>query len=93
MMPRSMHDRWVSQYTNRDLAQEVPPGWLVVVERPFTPGKVQMELWYAGISHHEAAIEAVRGRAGDAVSVRAPQEVSLSLKEALNLQPGEVRRL
>jgi hypothetical protein len=83
----------VFQYINPDLVQEGPPGWLVIVERPFTPGKVQMELWFAGISDHGAAIEAVRERVSDAVSIRAPQEVSLSLKEALSLHPGEVRRL
>ena len=63
----------VVQYINRDLAHEVPAGWLVIVERPFTPGKVQMELWFAGISDHGAAIEAVRERVSDAVSIRAPQ--------------------
>jgi hypothetical protein len=83
----------VLQYINPDLAQDGPSGWLVIVERPFTPGKVQVELWFAGISDHETAIEAVRERVSDAVSIRAPQEVSLSLKETLNLQPGEVRRL
>ena len=77
----------VFQYINRDLAHEVPAGWLVIVERPFTPGKVQMELWFAGISDHGAAIEAVRGASAMPYRSEHRKEVSFSLKEALSLQP------
>ena len=70
-----------------------PPGWIVLVELPFSDEHKSMELWFAGISDHLAAIEAVRLAAGTSVSIKAPQEISLALYEALKLKPGEVRRL
>ena len=70
-----------------------PLGWIVTVHMPTADGSRQLQVYYCAISDQDQATEFVGTyvNATPGTEVRAHQELSQSLYDALGMSPGDLK--